>query len=63
MYTVIQLHPLMASEKKSLNTFKEGLAFLLNGNQSTSVIKTKFKWLVEDYSINISVKRLSKFIV
>ena len=31
-------------------------------NQSKSVILTKFIWLVEDYSKNISVKLLSKYL-
>ena len=34
--------------------------FCCPGNQSDSAVWTKFMWLVEDYSRNISVKLLSK---
>ena len=32
------------------------------GNQSNSAVCTKFIWLVEDYSTNISEKLLSKYL-
>ena len=37
---------------------QENLAFQCHGHQSKSVIWTKYIWLVEDYSRNISVKLL-----
>ena len=54
--------PLMASEEMIFEYFFSNLAFRLHGNQSNSVVWTKFIWLVEDYSRNISVKLLSKYL-
>ena len=44
----------MISEEKIFEYFFENLPF---GNQSNSAIWTKFIWIVEDYSRNISVKK------
>ena len=56
--TKFQLHHLMASEEMIF----ANLAFGCHGNQSNSAVWTKFIWLVQDYSRNISVKLLSKFL-
>ena len=58
--------PLMTSEKDIFECFffffSKILPFGWHGNQSKSVILTKFIWLVEDFSKNISVKLLSKYL-
>ena len=57
-----QLHPplKMASVKMIFEYFFANLSFY--GNQSNSAVCTKFICLVEDYSRNISVKLLSKYL-
>ena len=54
--------PLMASEEMILNIFLQIYPFDCHGNQSNSEVWTKFICLVEDYSRNISVKLLSKYL-
>ena len=36
--------------------------FGYHGNQSNLAFRTRFMWLAENYSRNISIKRLSKYL-
>ena len=49
--------PLTASEEKIFEYFFENWPLCCHGNQSNSAIWTKFIWIVEDYSRNISVNQ------
>ena len=62
MYAKFQLHPLMASEEKIFNIFSKIYPLCCHGNQSNSAIWTKFIWIIEDYSRNISVEKNSKYL-
>ena len=58
-----QFHPPMASEEKIFEYFVMQISpFGCYGNQSNLVVWTRFTWSVENYSRNISVKRLSKYL-
>ena len=56
MYAKFQL--LMLMRRRFLNNFSKIYSFCCHGNQSNSVIWTEFIWIVEDYSRNISVKKI-----
>ena len=48
--------PLRFLRRRFLNIFSKIYPLCCHGNQSNSAIWTKFIWMVEDYSRNISVK-------
>ena len=54
--------PLTASEEKIFEYFSKIYPLCCHGDQSNSAIWTKFTWIVEDYSRNISVKKKSKYL-
>ena len=59
LWTFLQIFsfiPLMASEEMIFEYLLQIYPFGCHGNQSNSEVWTKFIWLVEDYSRNISVK-------
>ena len=49
--------PLQLLRRRFLNIFSKLYLLCCHGNQSNSAIWTKFIWIVEDYSRNISVKK------
>ena len=57
-YAKFQLHlPYGMSEEKIFEYFSKIYPLCCHGNQSNSAIWTKFIWIIEDYSRNISVKK------
>ena len=61
MYAKFQLHPPYSFWGEDL-IFFQIYPLCCHGNQSNSAIWTKFIWIAEDYSRNISVKLLSKYL-
>ena len=67
MSAMFQLHPPYSFWGKDFLIFFRKFLFMLpkiyslccHGNQSNSAISTKFIWIIEDYSRNISVKNLN----
>ena len=58
-----QLHsPLWLLRRLFFNIFSQIYPFGCHGNQSNSAVWTKVIYLIEDYSRNISVKLLSKYL-
>ena len=64
LYAKFQLHPQYSFWGEDfLNIFWKIYPLCCHGNQSNSVIWTKFIWIVEDYSSNISAqKKKSKYL-
>ena len=58
MYARFQLHPPYGFlRRRCLNIFPNIYHLCCHGNKSNSGIWTKFIWMIEDYSRNISVKK------
>ena len=60
IYEKFQLHPLQSFWEEDFLIFFVNLAFLLPWQPIKSAVLTKFIWVVEDYSRNISVKKRKK---